>query len=109
MPVIHKQQFLRQYNSRQPSPVPPLLLNSVFAIASRFIVDVPAATLIIDEANSKEEKKLSACELGDFFFERAEQMLETEGRKSRLSTVQSLLLLSMYFDISAEGEDSRHW
>ncbi|RUP52082.1 hypothetical protein BC936DRAFT_141783 [Jimgerdemannia flammicorona] len=108
MPIIHKQQFLRQYNQKI-TPLPPLLLISVYAVASRFITDKPADVLDKNESITKDGKKSTASELGALFYERAERLLETERRRSRISTVQSLLLLAMYFNETKDDEESRHW
>ncbi|KAI8370766.1 fungal-specific transcription factor domain-containing protein [Choanephora cucurbitarum] len=83
LPLLHKRSFLASLKSDKPPP--PLLLNAVYAVASRISPDIRVRT----DPTSKETA-------GDIFLERARILLEFEWDDYRVSTVQSLLLLSSH-------------
>jgi hypothetical protein len=83
-PLLHKKSFLSSL--RDPTiPPPRLLLNSIYAVASRISPDPRVRTVpaLADTA-------------GDMFLERARILLDSEWDDFRVSTVQSLLLLSSH-------------
>lgn len=84
LPLIHKKSFLASLESSD-NPPSPLLLNAIFAVAARISPDPRVRTdpSLPDTA-------------GDLFFERAKGLLEFEWDNFRVSTVQSLLLLSSH-------------
>lgn len=77
--------FRRQLFSAVEPGVTPLLLNSIYAVASRISPDVRVRS---DPA--------SPDTAGDIFFERAERLLDESYDKPSISTVQSLLLLASH-------------
>ncbi|KAI9255585.1 fungal-specific transcription factor domain-containing protein [Phascolomyces articulosus] len=87
LPILHKNSFLASLESQDSSiqPPSPLLLNSIYALASRISSDlrVRADPSLPDTA-------------GDVFFERARQLLDNEWENFTVSTVQSLILLSSH-------------
>lgn len=83
LPLLHKKSFLASLDTdHQP---PPLLLNAIYAVASRISPDV--------RVRSDPSLRDTA---GDIFFERARVLLDFEWDDFRVSTVQSLLLLSSH-------------
>ncbi|KAI8888614.1 hypothetical protein K501DRAFT_18319 [Backusella circina FSU 941] len=66
-------------------PIAPLLLNAIYAIASRISPDPRVRS---DPA--------SASTAGDVFFDRAERLLDESYDQPSISTVQALLLLSIH-------------
>ncbi|KAG0182766.1 hypothetical protein DFQ28_000006 [Apophysomyces sp. BC1034] len=83
LPLLHKKSFLAALNSNRPPP--PLLLNAIYAVASRLSNDV--------RVRKDPEQHDTA---GDVFFERARLLLDYEWDNFRVSTVQALLLMSSH-------------
>jgi hypothetical protein len=80
LPLLHKKSFLANLDKQ-----PPLLLNSIYAVASRISTD--------ERVRSNPQSRETA---GDVFLERAMILLDFEWDDFRVSTVQSLLLLSSH-------------
>ncbi|KAF9578826.1 Transcriptional activator of fatty acid utilization, partial [Lunasporangiospora selenospora] len=73
MPILHMHTFMRQYRSDDPSKRPPgTLLNAMFAAASRF------------------------TEHPEIYFDRAKRLIDYEYELPRLSSIQALLLMTIY-------------
>ncbi|KAF7727117.1 hypothetical protein EC973_007978 [Apophysomyces ossiformis] len=83
-PLLHKKSFLASLQNKD-KPPSPLLLNAIYAVASRISPDVRVRA---DPA--------LADTSGDVFFERARILLDLEWDDFKLYTVQSLLLLSSH-------------
>jgi hypothetical protein len=84
LPLLHKKTFMASLQDPAHRP-PPLLLNSIYAVASRISTD-PRVKL---EPNLPDTA-------GDIFLERARILLNFEWDGFKVSTVQSLLLLSSH-------------
>lgn len=84
LPLLHKKSFLASLEPDQ-TPPPPLLLNAIYCVASRISPDV--------RVRSDPALRDTA---GDIFLERARILLDFEWDDFRVSTVQSLLLLSSH-------------
>jgi hypothetical protein len=84
LPLLHKKTFMASLQDPAHRP-PPLLLNSIYAVASRISTD-PRVKL---EPNLPDTA-------GDIFLERARILLDFEWDDFKVSTVQSLLLLSSH-------------
>ncbi|CAO3622671.1 unnamed protein product [Cunninghamella blakesleeana] len=84
IPILHKDSFWERYESNT-NPPSKLLLNAMFAIASRISHDVRVRTTP-DAANTA----------GDIFFERARILLDFEYDDFNISTIQALLLMSSH-------------
>lgn len=85
LPLLHKKSFMESvHDDRKPSP-PPILLNAIYAVASRVSPDERVRSI-----SSKPETA------GDIFFERARMLLDLEWDSFRVYTVQSLLLMSSH-------------
>jgi hypothetical protein len=82
LPIVHKKSFMQSWNKNQ---VPHLLLNAIYAVASRVSSDPRVRADL-----SKPETA------GDVFFERARLLLDLEWDSFKLYTVQSLLLMSSH-------------
>ncbi|RUS30413.1 fungal-specific transcription factor domain-containing protein [Jimgerdemannia flammicorona] len=95
LPIINKPIFLRQYRAELSPPPPLLLLNAIYAIASRFDRD-PSLRTDPDRADT----------LGADFFERAKMYLDRDYVHPRLSTVQALILISSHQNGISEGSGS---
>ncbi|KAI8371014.1 fungal-specific transcription factor domain-containing protein [Blakeslea trispora] len=86
LPILHKQSFVEAiHDPTLPSSPPPILLNAIFAVASRISPDV--------RVRAAPDKPETA---GDLFFERARMLLDLEWDSFRASTVQALLLMSSH-------------
>lgn len=85
LPILHKKSFMASIQDDSiPSP-PPILLNAIYAVASRVSPDVRVRSI-----PTKPETA------GDVFFERARMLLDLEWDNFRVYTVQSLLLMSSH-------------
>lgn len=85
LPIVHKKSFMEAVNNDNiPSP-PPILLNAIYAVASRVSPDIRVRSI-----PSKPETA------GDVFFERARMLLDFEWDSFRVYTVQSLLIMSSH-------------
>ncbi|KAI9483565.1 MAG: fungal-specific transcription factor domain-containing protein [Benjaminiella poitrasii] len=85
LPLLHKKSFMEAvHDDAKPSP-PSLLLNAIYAVASRISPDV--------RVRLDPQKPETA---GDVFFERARMLLDLEWDSFRVYTVQSLLLMSSH-------------
>lgn len=82
LPIVHKKSFMQSLDQNQ---VPPLLLNAMYAVASRVSPDPRVLT---------DTSKLETA--GDVFFERARILLNLEWDSFKLYTVQSLILMSSH-------------
>ncbi|ORZ18823.1 fungal-specific transcription factor domain-domain-containing protein [Absidia repens] len=84
LPIVHKDSFLESYESTT-HPPSQLLLNAIYAVASRICSDERVLT-------SPDQPSTA----GDIFFERARILLDFEYDDFKVSTVQSLLLMSSH-------------
>ena len=82
LPILHKQSFMQALSRNE---APPLLLNAIYAVASRVSSDV--------RVRADPSKPETA---GDVFFERARLLLDLEWDSFKLYTIQSLLLMSSH-------------
>ncbi|KAG0086721.1 Transcriptional activator of fatty acid utilization [Podila epicladia] len=93
LPVLHKNSFLRQYRNPDPEKKPPLvLLNAMFALASRFTTNPE----IIGHGDDPEG-------FGDEYFARAKKLVDLEYELPRQSSIQALLLMVTYRFTSAKS------
>ncbi|CAO3589481.1 unnamed protein product [Absidia cylindrospora] len=84
LPMFYKKQLSSSLDD--PSElISPLLLNAIYAVASR----------ISDDPQVRSDPKLQET-AGDIFFERAKLLLDSHYDIPRISTVQALLLLSSH-------------
>ncbi|KAF9116511.1 hypothetical protein BGX27_001805 [Mortierella sp. AM989] len=91
MPVVHKPSFMRQYRNPDPLKRPPrVLMNAMFAIASRFS-DHPEIVGSDPEG------------FGDEYFDRAKRLIDFEYELPRQSSIQALLLMVTYRFASAKS------
>lgn len=95
LPILHKATFLKSLKDPQ-NPPSPLLLNAIFAIASRISTD--------ERVIGGPESYLT---VGNTFFERAKILLDKDNDKINISTIQALLLLSSHQYGSKKG--NRAW
>lgn len=85
LPLLHKKSFMESINDDSKTSPPPILLNAIYAVASRVSPD--------ERVRSIASKPETA---GDIFFERARMLLDLEWDSFRVYTVQSLLLMSSH-------------
>ncbi|CAO3689252.1 unnamed protein product [Rhizopus stolonifer] len=86
IPLLHKKTFLIALENEDVNQRPPLLLmNAIYAVASRVSPDIRVRT----NPNLPDTA-------GDIFLERARQLLDQEWDDYKVSTVQSLILLSSH-------------
>jgi hypothetical protein len=85
LPLFYKRQLFSTVDHPNPAmaPISPLLLNAIYAVASRISPDVRVRS---DPA--------SPDTAGDVYFERAEMLLDDSYDTPSISTVQALLLLA---------------
>lgn len=85
LPIVYKKSFMEAMNDdRKPNP-PAILLNAIYAVASRVSSDVRVRT----DPNKPETA-------GEVFFERARLLLDLEWDNFRVYTVQAVLLMSSH-------------
>jgi hypothetical protein len=87
LPLFYKRQLfsLVDHPNQPLQPISPLLLNAIYAVASRISPDVRVRA---DPA--------SPDTAGDVYFERAERLLDESYDLPSISTVQALLLLASH-------------
>ncbi|KAI9486731.1 MAG: fungal-specific transcription factor domain-containing protein [Benjaminiella poitrasii] len=85
LPLFYKRQLFSTTDHPATEPVAPLLLNAIYAIASRISPDV--------RVRSDPDSPDTA---GDVFFDRAEKLLDESYDTPSISTVQALLLLASH-------------
>lgn len=101
-PIINKIAFLEQYYFHNPCPPDKYLLYAVLAVATRFMLAGPSEDRLWDR-----DVILS---LRQTLWNRAEEVLINVHRRSKVSTVQTLILLSIFFDMTENVEDDTfHW
>lgn len=83
LPMFYKRQLICPNDPNE--PLSPLLLNAIYAVASRVSPDVRVRS-----------DPTSQDTAGDIFFERAKCLLDDYYDVPRISTVQALLLLSSH-------------
>ncbi|ORZ25304.1 fungal-specific transcription factor domain-domain-containing protein [Absidia repens] len=84
LPIIHKDSFMERISSKD-NPPPALLLNAIYAVASRVSSDIRVRS-VADQPDTA----------GDIFFERARLLMDFEWDDFKVYTVQSLLLMSSH-------------
>ncbi|ORZ15693.1 fungal-specific transcription factor domain-domain-containing protein, partial [Absidia repens] len=84
LPMFYKRQLSSSLDDPA-EPISPLLLNAIYAVASRICDDVETRS---DPASQETS--------GEIFFERAKCLLDSHYDIPRISTVQALLLLSIH-------------
>lgn len=84
LPLVHKSSFTTSFYTEDQQP-PLLLMNALFALASRISSDV--------RVRSDPDVPETA---GDIFFERAKRLLDEDYDASRITTVQALLLMACH-------------
>lgn len=85
LPLFYKRQLFSTLDHPTIDPIAPLLLNAIYAVASRISPDVRVRS----DINSPDTA-------GDIFFDRAEKLLDESYDTPRISTVQALLLLASH-------------
>ncbi|KAI8372156.1 fungal-specific transcription factor domain-containing protein [Blakeslea trispora] len=85
LPLFYKRQLCPGDANSSAHSVPPLLLNAIYAVASRISPDI--------RVRSDPEASETA---GDIFFERAEKLLDESYDTPSISTIQALLLLASH-------------
>ncbi|KAF9582311.1 hypothetical protein BGW38_000360, partial [Lunasporangiospora selenospora] len=86
LPIVHKPTFMRQYQNPDPEKRPPMvLLNAIFAIASRFS-EHPE---IIGDDHDPDA-------FGDEYFSRAKRIIDIEYELPRQAVIQALLMMVLY-------------
>ncbi|KAL7329611.1 hypothetical protein PS15p_204680 [Mucor circinelloides] len=85
LPLFYKRQLFSTMDHPAMEPVAPLLLNAIYAVASRISPDMRVRS---DPA--------SPDTAGDIFFERAEKLLDESYDTPSISTVQALVLLASH-------------
>ncbi|KAI7883058.1 hypothetical protein K492DRAFT_205750 [Lichtheimia hyalospora FSU 10163] len=105
LPVLHKMSFLEQYYFENPQPPDENLLCAVCALATQFMVNEQdwiatgqsfTRDMLLDAQTALQRK--------------SEKVLENIHRKSKLSTVQALILITMFMNLGGVEEDtSMRW
>jgi hypothetical protein len=104
-PIINKVQFLEQYYFHSPSPPDKYILFAITYIGtSIFKTDISKAKVFnyTDEQISEMQESLKA---------KSNKLLSIVHKRSMISTVQALMLLSMFvgYDGESEDENSGRW
>ncbi|KAG0164247.1 hypothetical protein DFQ30_010236 [Apophysomyces sp. BC1015] len=105
-PIINKITFLEQYYFHNPNPPDEYLLYAVCSVGARFLsVDFDPHMESISNISSS-----TVMWLRMEFRRKAKKILEVVYKRSKISTIQTLMLLTMFVDASEhETEDTAHW
>lgn len=102
-PVINKTQFLEQYYFHNPTPPDQYLLFAITSIGtSLFIPEI----LSIKTFDFTPEQLAETC---NDLRAKAHKILNVVYKRSMISTVQTLMLLSMFVSHDNDEEDTAHW
>ncbi|ORZ22512.1 fungal-specific transcription factor domain-domain-containing protein [Absidia repens] len=106
-PIVNKLSFLEQYYYQDPSPCDEYLLCAICAISARTlsILDRSALPSCILEMTVDE-----FFEMGDGFQTKASSILDLIYKRSRISSVQTLILLNMFIEApDDDSDDTSYW
>ncbi|KAI8142019.1 fungal-specific transcription factor domain-containing protein [Fennellomyces sp. T-0311] len=106
LPIINKLSFLQQYYYQNPGPPNEYLLSAMCAIGMDFL-NFQDGLVVGTDISRDTVWSMKRC-LGD----KAAKVLQVAYRRSQISTVQTLILLTLFLTLSYEGddeEDSIHW
>lgn len=103
--AINKIAFLEQYYYANPHPPDHYLLYAMFASAIRLVpisgFHLPGGTFVGEQDISALRHSLRA---------ESQRAVELAHKRSRISTVQTLIILTMFMDMSDnDEEDTMHW
>ncbi|KAI9494489.1 fungal-specific transcription factor domain-containing protein [Zychaea mexicana] len=103
-PILNKVSFLEQYYFQNPHEPDEYLLYAICAVATQFLSmedDLVTGTTVSRETVVSVRNNLR---------ERANKILEVVYKRSQISTVQTLILLSMFVSMAQDDDDdSVHW
>ncbi|KAI8142017.1 fungal-specific transcription factor domain-containing protein [Fennellomyces sp. T-0311] len=106
LPLLNKLSFLQQYYYQNPHPPDEYLLSTMCAVAADFlnIQDDIVAGTDIDRGTLKSIQKCLR--------DKAIKILQVAHRRSQVTTLQTLIILTLFICISSwedDEEDSIHW
>lgn len=103
-PVINKIGFLEQFYFHNPTPPDECLVFAIFANSIRMMV----AYNNFDEDVNVDKQTLISLE--PIFRQKAEKVMWRLHRRSRISTLQTLVLLTTYVeDCQDDSDDTKNW
>ncbi|KAI7876653.1 fungal-specific transcription factor domain-containing protein [Mucor mucedo] len=102
-PIINKTQFLEQYYFHNPTPPDKYLLFAITCVGTTIfspeILNIQSFDLTPEQLE----------EMGSYLKEKAHQILNIVYKRPMISTVQSLMILSMFVSHDTDEEDTAHW
>ncbi|KAG2229124.1 hypothetical protein INT48_005483 [Thamnidium elegans] len=102
-PIINKIQFLEQYYFHNPTPPDKYIL---FAMTS-IVLSVFLPNVVKIDSFKYTVEQLTECQ--EVLKEKALKLLAIVYKRSMISTVQALILLSMFTNTEVDEEDTSHW
>lgn len=106
-PIVNKMTFLEQYYYQDPNPCDEYLLSAICAICVRTMSILDRFTLPLCITELTEDEFL---EMGNAFQEKAVSIFDYIYRRSRISSVQTLILLTMFVEPPAsDSDDTSYW
>ncbi|KAI8371342.1 fungal-specific transcription factor domain-containing protein [Radiomyces spectabilis] len=108
VPMINKIAFLEQYYHQNPVPADRYLLYAVCAVGARVVNHHEGDSKANDGAVHVSTE--TTVKLRKIFRARADKVMEVAHKRSGISTIQTLLLLSVFREFSGDdAEDTSHW
>jgi Fungal specific transcription factor domain len=110
-PFINKAQFLHGYNNPECSGSrDEFLLAAICAIGARFLPEDIVYAAPRQDGKSFDIVKRKSTDIVKFFEHKANTILDIAFKRSRISTLQTLVLITMYFEHSNDPEEtSARW
>lgn len=102
-PIINKTQFLEQYYFHNPTPPDKYLLFAITCVGTAIF-----SSEILD-AQSFDIGPEQLDEINNYLKDKAHQILNIVYKRPMISTVQSLMILSMFVSHDTDEEDTAHW
>lgn len=100
-PFINKSQFERSYKSEHCNCTDKYLLAAMCGVSTRFLPEEIVYEKPKSDGSGVETIRRNTSEVGTFFRLKAISILDVAYKRSRISTLQTLLLITMYFDDEA--------
>lgn len=110
-PFINKAQFLHSYNNLEcTSSRDEFLLSAICAIGARFLPEDIVYATPRQDGNGFDIVRRKSSDIVKFFEDKANAVVDFAFKRSRISTLQTLLLITMYFEHSSDPEEtSARW
>ncbi|KAL3483420.1 fungal-specific transcription factor domain-containing protein [Aspergillus germanicus] len=99
MPILDAAEFLETYSARECEGISLLLLWSMFFASSNFV-----SPTVLDKAGFQTRKSMKR-----FMYQRAKHLYDSEYETDKISLIQSVLLMSFWYNDPEERSGAWHW